>query len=50
MDRGMGQKIRPKNPKKKIDSSDDSDKEFEDQVPIGYAYSENFPELPDFDG
>jgi hypothetical protein len=51
MDRGLGQKIRPKNAKngnKKVDSSDESEKE--DQVPIGYAYSENFPELPDFDG
>jgi len=47
MDRCLGQKARPKE-RRKLDSSDDS--EGEDQVPIGYDYSENFPALPDFDG
>ena len=49
MDRALGQKSRPKGGKGR-DSSDDSDGEGDDQVPIGFDYSENFPALPDFDG
>jgi len=46
MDRALGQKSRPKQGKKGgVDSSDESD--LEDQLPIGFDYSDNFPELPD---
>lgn len=42
--------MRPKEGKNnnKLDSSDES--EDEKQLPIGFAYTENFPALPDSDG
>ena len=50
MDRALGQKSRPKGGKRRAGDSSDDDDEGDDQVPIGFDYSENFPALPDFDG
>lgn len=47
MDRAMGQKHRPKGGRKR-DSSDESG--GEEQLPVGFAYADNFPALPDEDG
>ena len=47
MSQARGQKVRPKN---NYADSSDSDEDKNDQIPIGFDYSENFPELPDFDG
>ena len=49
MDRALGQKARPKQAKNNNDSSD-SDDDKPEQLPIGFDYTEAFPELPDFDG
>lgn len=43
----MGQKHRPKGSRKR-DSSDESG--GEEQLPVGFAYADNFPALPDEDG
>lgn len=51
MDHARGQKVRPKNVKRGVlEDSSDSEEQKDDQIPIGFDYSQNFPELPDFDG
>ena len=50
MDQAQGQKARPKmQPSKPVDSSDEEE-DKQDQVPVGFDYQDNFPELPDWDG